>query len=58
MPSPFVRVFFVCVFFCGVVWCCVGGCGKERGYMRVGKGRGEKLGVERRKYMFGFGVKI
>jgi len=38
-----------------VLWCCVGGCGKERGGIGVGEKR-KRLGVGSRKYMFGLGL--
>jgi len=47
------------MFFPFFVWCCVGGCGKEKGYTRVGeaKERGEKIQEEKGVRMFGFGGK-
>jgi len=36
--------------------CGVGGCGKERGYMREGEGRREKTYGRRRKYVWVWGI--
>jgi len=50
---------FLCLymFFPFFVWCCIGGCGKEKGYKRVGdaKERGEKIQEEKGVRMFGYG---
>ena len=40
---------------CVVLWCGVGGCGKERGYMRVGVGEGREENRRKKQEGFGFG---